>query len=81
MKIKLRFFSLLHHYFGTGEMETNLDSPKTVQEVFFDLFEDKELAEKLARSIRFAVNWEYVEPEMVVHEGDEVAFIPPVSGG
>ena len=28
-----------------------------------------------------AVNAEYVEPEMILHEGDEVAFFPPFSGG
>jgi molybdopterin synthase catalytic subunit len=28
-----------------------------------------------------AVNQEYVGPEFTLHQGDEVAFIPPVSGG
>ena len=28
-----------------------------------------------------AVNQEYVGPDFTLHEGDEVAFIPPVSGG
>jgi molybdopterin converting factor small subunit len=28
-----------------------------------------------------AVNHRYVSPETVLHEGDEVAFIPPVGGG
>jgi len=32
-------------------------------------------------TVRFAVNQEYVAPETALHEGDEVVFIPPVSGG
>jgi len=28
-----------------------------------------------------AVNHSYVPPETLLHEGDEVALIPPVSGG
>ena len=28
-----------------------------------------------------AVNYEYVDHSFVLHEGDEVALIPPVSGG
>ena len=28
-----------------------------------------------------AVNHRYVGPDFVLHDGDEVAFIPPVSGG
>ena len=28
-----------------------------------------------------AVNAEYADPEIVLHQGDEVCLIPPVSGG
>lgn len=28
-----------------------------------------------------AVNEEYVSPEQLLHDGDELAFIPPVAGG
>jgi molybdopterin converting factor small subunit len=28
-----------------------------------------------------AVNTEYAEPDQVLHEGDDVCLIPPVSGG
>lgn len=31
--------------------------------------------------VRVAVNEEFVGDELVLHDGDVVAFIPPVSGG
>jgi len=33
------------------------------------------------RSLLIAVNGEYAEPDMVINSRDEVALIPPVSGG
>ena len=37
--------------------------------------------ERLARSLAVAVNREYARPERRLSEGDEVALLPPVSGG
>jgi molybdopterin synthase sulfur carrier subunit len=31
--------------------------------------------------VRLAVNWEYAEGGQILHDNDEVAVIPPVSGG
>jgi sulfur-carrier protein len=30
---------------------------------------------------RFGINLEFVEPETIVKDGDEIVLIPPVSGG
>lgn len=38
------------------------------------------LAER-AGAVRFAINGEYAEPSQPLRDGDEVAVIPPVSGG
>ena len=37
--------------------------------------------ERLRRSLAVAVNREYSSPEMILYDGDEVALLPPVSGG
>lgn len=81
MKIRLRFFSILRDRFRTSEREVEIESPKEAREIFCDLFDDRGLAEQMIRSIRFAVNCEYVPAETLVKAGDELAFIPPVSGG
>jgi len=36
---------------------------------------------KLERSVRFALNTDYVGPEAALKEGDVVSLIPPVGGG
>ena len=36
---------------------------------------------RFQKSVAVAVNHEYSEPEALLHEGDEVALLPPVSGG
>jgi molybdopterin converting factor small subunit len=36
---------------------------------------------KLDRSVRFALNTDYVGPEAALKEGDVVSLIPPVGGG
>ena len=81
MKIRLLIFSTLRNHFGTAEREIELAAPRTAAEIFLGLFEDQEAAKQLFRSVRCAVNCEYVPPETLVHDGDELAFIPPVSGG
>ncbi len=81
MKIRLLFFSTLRDHFETSEKEINLTVPATAAEIFLGLFDDPETAGRLFRSVRCAVNCEYVSPERLVQAGDELAFIPPVSGG
>jgi molybdopterin synthase sulfur carrier subunit len=34
-----------------------------------------------ARLVRCAVNQDFAEPDTILHDGDEVAFFPPVTGG
>jgi molybdopterin converting factor small subunit len=36
---------------------------------------------ELRTATRFAVNGEYATPEAALRDGDEVAFLPPMSGG
>ncbi|MEO1948096.1 MAG: molybdopterin converting factor subunit 1 [Methylophilaceae bacterium] len=43
-------------------------------EVWADLFSGKQV-------VRVAINYELVDDIMVLNEGDEVAFFPPVTGG
>lgn len=41
---------------------------------------DPRFSDLLSRT-RFAVGAEFVPPHTVLHDGDEVAFLPPMSGG
>ena len=81
MKIQLKFFSVFRDRFRTDEREIETEVPRSAREIFLGLFDDQPRAEKFLKFTRFAVNWEYVPEETILKDGDELALIPPVSGG
>ncbi len=81
MKIFLKYFSVYRSRFHKEEAVEEYPDFASVKEIFFSHFQEKEEAEKCLRFTRFAVNSEYVPVESVLKEGDELVFIPPVSGG
>ncbi len=81
MKVTVRFFALYRELVGVRETVVELAEGSTALELW-QRFADghPQLAANLPHT-RFAVNGEYSSAEVRLHEGDEVAFIPPVSGG
>jgi molybdopterin converting factor subunit 1 len=81
VKIKIMFFSSVKDELGMRELEMSLPQDAKVADVLAHLKRDFErLAPILERSC-LAVNGEYATAEAGLHEGDEVAVLPPVSGG
>ncbi len=81
MNIKIRFFALYRELVGLRETEVDLPPGSTALDLWRLFAADHpQLAPNLPHT-RFAVNGLYTEPETPLAEGDEVAFIPPVSGG
>lgn len=81
MKLQLRFFASLREKLRRGEAEWEMPAGATVGDVWASLCRAHPEIDPLGSSISFAVNREYVERSHLLHEGDEVAMIPPVSGG
>lgn len=81
MKIFLKYFSVYRHRFHQDEAMGEYPNFASVRDVFFSHFQEREEAEKCLRFTRFAVNCEYVPVESTLKEGDELVFLPPVSGG
>jgi molybdopterin synthase catalytic subunit len=66
----------------TREKETlELPDKATVEEFLRVFFAVAPQLEKYAASLAIAVNQEYALPTRVLREGDEIALLPPVSGG
>jgi molybdopterin converting factor subunit 1 len=78
MKVKLRLFAYLRETLGLEE-EIDIREGEKVSDLW-NRFKHKIPGNKNFR-VLFAVNGEYVEEDRELKEGDEVAFIPPVSGG
>ena len=81
MKAKVRLFARLSELAGTREVEVELGEGLTAGEIYSLLCGQYPALSGLNGSIRYAVNGEYARPGHPVSEGDEVALIPPVSGG
>jgi MoaE-MoaD fusion protein len=74
--IAVRLFAGLRERAGTGERELELPEGARVE----DLWTALELGEQPA-GLLYAVNRSYAPPATPLANGDEVALIPPVSGG
>lgn len=81
MKIRVRLFASVKDIVGRREVVLDLPEGTTASEVLRRFSADHPRLQGLAPSLLLAVNREYVEGSRVLSEGDEVAFIPPVSGG
>ncbi|HWP81902.1 MAG TPA: MoaD/ThiS family protein [Bacteroidota bacterium] len=81
MRIKLKLFSIARDLAGFGEEVVELPPNSTADAVMNILAERNAEFRKWKTSLRFAVNYEYVSHSHQLRDGDEVAVIPPVSGG
>jgi len=81
MIIHLRFFASLRERLKTAALDRELPAGATAADAWAALCRDHPELEPLSASVSFAVNREYVERGHVLRDGDELALIPPVSGG
>jgi molybdopterin converting factor subunit 1 len=81
MRVKVKFFAILRERAGTAEAIKDVQEGSTVADLWARLQADyPQLAVPGIRML-YAVNQNYVAPDSVLKESDEVVFIPPVSGG
>ena len=81
MTINVRLFAILRERAGAGEISLDVREGASVSEASARIAETfPALREHLSRAA-FAVNREYARPATILREGDELAIIPPVSGG
>ncbi|MEQ1572895.1 MAG: molybdopterin converting factor subunit 1 [Vicinamibacterales bacterium] len=81
MRVTVRFFARLRDLAGTGELVRDVAGPATVQTVWTSLVSEMPSLGEYEKAMSVAVNAEYARMAAPLREGDEVAFLPPVSGG
>ena len=81
MKVRLRFFAVLRERAGAAELTREVDERTTVGGLWEALRRERAALAEFRGSVAFAVNQEYVDSKTTLQDNDEVAFIPPVSGG
>jgi molybdopterin converting factor subunit 1 len=78
--VRVRFFARLRDLAGAEEEEVKASAGARVASVYAAM-RGYHPALPPQESVRAALNHEFVDWDAVVSDGDEVAFIPPVSGG
>ena len=81
MRINVRLFARLRDIAGTGELATQVPEGATVRAVWDELTGRFPDLRAYQETISAAVNAEYSRMDAPLGDGDEVAFLPPVSGG
>jgi molybdopterin synthase catalytic subunit len=80
MRVLVRLFASYREAAGVGRMELELPPGAKVKDAIFRIVKDHPLIAE-GRQVVIARNHEYVTPDEPLADGDEVALIPPVSGG
>jgi molybdopterin synthase catalytic subunit len=81
MQITVRLFGSLREATGAKELAVTLADGSSAGELFALLAEEHPAFRQLGSRLRVAVNQEVVPLSRGLADGDEVAFLPPVSGG
>jgi molybdopterin converting factor subunit 1 len=80
-RLTIRLFATLRERAGAPELTRDYPDDATVAQIWERLKAEFPALEGHRDAVRFAVNQEYVEDDYRPRPGDEIAFIPPVSGG
>jgi molybdopterin synthase catalytic subunit len=81
MRVRVLFFGVLKDIVGRAEESLDIMPDSTVESLFEHFSERFETLRGKRSSILFARNREFTAPDTVLADNDEVAFLPPVSGG
>ena len=81
MRVTVRLFARLRDLAGAGELVREVPAPATVMTVWQTLIDEMPALQDYERTMSVAVNADYAKMSAAVADGDEVAFLPPVSGG
>jgi len=81
MRVRVLYFGVLKDLFGQEREEMEIADGSTVGTLLTSMKQRGAAHEGVWESIAVAVNQEYVRAAKQLNDGDEVALLPPVSGG
>lgn len=79
--ITVKLFAAYQEAYNTSEIKLSFSESVPVRVVLDYLLSEHPELERWRNFTRFGVNLQFVEPDTLVQNGDEVVLIPPVSGG
>jgi molybdopterin synthase catalytic subunit len=81
MDVDIRFFAVIREIVGRAAERRQLAEGATAGDLFDELAREYPRLERMRPVTMLMVNKAYVTHDHVLHNGDELALIPPVSGG
>lgn len=81
MFVTLRLFARLREIAGTSELQLEMPEGSDARALWDELVRQFPDLTPYGASVSCAVNQEYAKFTTPLKDGDEVAFLPPVSGG
>lgn len=81
MRVTVRLFARLRELAGRTEVECDVAEPASVSDVWRAVAGRFPALVPFGQSVSCAVNADFARMTAPVREGDDVAFLPPVSGG
>jgi molybdopterin synthase sulfur carrier subunit len=81
MRVRVRLFASLRETAGEGDVELELPAGASAEDAWRALVERHPALAGRRPSLSAAVNRRYVDFQEALQAGDEVVFVPPVSGG
>ena len=81
MKVRVLLFASLREVVGASRSAVELEPGARVGDVWERMISLYPRLAPHSGTVAFALNSAYTDPQVALHEGDEVAFLPPVSGG
>jgi MoaD family protein len=81
MRVRVVYFGVLRDMAGRDQESVELNQGARLAELFSDLQKRIPGLSKFGGSLALSINYEYAPTDSPLHDGDEVALLPPVSGG
>lgn len=79
--VTVKLFAAYQEAYGLPELRLELPAGTSVATVRDRLIAEHPELAQWQDLTRFGINFDFVEPDTVLHDGDEVVLVPPVSGG
>ena len=81
IKVKVKLFAIYQEVYQQEEIELELPENSPVKDILKQMIEVMPQLSSWQSITKLAVNLDFVSSDFTLKDGDEVALIPPVSGG
>ena len=79
--VTVKLFAVYQETFNTDKISLQFPPNTPVKAILTELTQTRPELQKWHDVTRFGINLEFVDPDALMSDGDEIVLIPPVSGG